>query len=409
MTEAFRVADEKQVAEVVTWAAAEEQPLEVVGGGSKRALGRALQVSHVLNVSGIVGLGAYEPGELVLTAAAGTPLAEIERAVEAERQMLAFEPPDYRALVGAQDATPTLAGLFSCNLSGPRRVTAGAARDHLLGFRAVNGRGEVFKSGGTVVKNVTGYDLCKIVSGAYGTLGVLTEMSIKVLPKPETALTLLVFGLDDITGIAALSDAMNSSHELSACAHLPAPVARRSKVPVVSGAGAAVTALRLEGPAPSTAFRAGKLTDLLRGHGQTAIMDVADSAVLWREIRDVLFMAEDKTRVVWRVSVAPSLGYAVASDIARKLDAEYFFDWGGGLLWIAVAPGVADGGASVLRTAVAAHGGGHATLIRANDSLRTSVSVFEPLPEPLAALTARVKESFDPRRILNPGRMYAGV
>lgn len=407
--EAFRVADEKQVADVVGWAAAEEQPLEIVGGRSKRVFGRATQVSHMLDVSGISGLGDYEPGELVLTAAAGTPMAEIQRAIDAERQMLAFEPPDYRALIGTEDTIPTLAGLISCNLSGPRRVTAGAARDHLLGFRGVNGRGEVFKSGGKVVKNVTGYDLCKVVSGAYGTLGILTELSIKVLPRPETERTLLVFGLEDITGIAALSDAMNSSHELAACAHLPASVARRSTVPVVSGAGSAVTLLRIEGPAPSTAFRAGKLTDLMRGHGQTHTIEDGDSRLLWGEIRDALYFAGERSRVVWRVSVAPPQGSAVASDVTRQLDAEHFFDWGGGLIWFAVAGSVPDGGAEIIRTAIRAHGGGHATLLRAPEALRTSISVFEPLAEPLAALTARVKESFDPRRILNPGRMYAGI
>src|SRR3954465_16059082 len=224
----FRVADAKQVADVVTWAAAEEQPLEIVGGGSKRSLGRLTQVEHRLDVSSMAGISAYEPGELVLTAAAATPLTDIERALEAERQMLAFEPPDWRALLGAETCTPTLAGVISCNLAGPRRVAAGAARDHLLGFHAVNGRGELFKSGGKVVKNVTGSDLCKLVSGAYGTLGVLTELSIKVLPRPETVQTILVFGLDDNAGIAALATALNSSHEVSATAHLPANIAQRS-------------------------------------------------------------------------------------------------------------------------------------------------------------------------------------
>lgn len=407
--EAFRVTDAKQAAEVVAWAAAEEQPLEIVGGGSKRGLGRATQVGDRLDVSALTGIGAYEPGELVLTAAAATPLADIERALEAEGQMFAFEPPDWRALLGTEACTPTLAGLVSCNLAGPRRVLAGAARDHLLGFQAVNGRGEAFKSGGTVVKNVTGYDLSKLVSGAYGTLAVLTELSIKVLPRPETSCTLLVFGLDDAAGIAALSDALNSSHELSATAHLPANVARRSAVSVVAGAGASVTALRIEGPAPSTRFRMEKLTDLLRGHGRTHVADDQDSHTLWREVRDVLFFCGERARAVWRVSVAPSQGHAVARDIARQLDFEHFFDWGGGLLWIAVGAAAADGGAGPLRTAIAAHGGGHATLVRAPEAVRASVPVFEPLPESLAALTLRVKESFDPRRILNPGRIYAGV
>jgi glycolate oxidase FAD binding subunit len=407
--EAFRVTGAKQVGEVVTWAAAEEQPLEIVGGHSKRGLGRAMQVGHRLDVSAIAGIGAYEPGELVLTAAAATPVAEIERALNAERQMLAFEPPDWRVLLGTEDCVPTLAGLVSCNLAGPRRVAAGAARDHLLGFHAVNGRGELFKSGGKVVKNVTGYDLCKLVSGAYGTLGVLTELSIKVLPRPETVQTILVFGMDSNTGIAALTNALNSPHELSATAHLPANVAQRSTVPAVSDAGTSVTALRVEGPAPSTAFRVGKLIDLLRHHGPNQLIGDLASRTLWQEIGNVLFLADNRTRAVWRLSVAPSYGHAVALEIARQLDIEYFFDWGGGLLWVSVDPMVTNGGAAVLRRAVAAHGGGHAMLVRAPDAIRASAVVFEPLPAPLAALTLRVKESFDPRRILNPSRMYAGI
>jgi glycolate oxidase FAD binding subunit len=407
--EAFRVTDARQVGEIVAWAAAEEQPLEIIGGHSKRGLGRATQVGHRLDVSTITGIGAYEPGELVLTAAAATPVAEIERALDAERQMLAFEPPDWRVLLGTEDCVPTLAGLVSCNLAGPRRVAAGAARDHLLGFHAVNGRGELFKSGGKVVKNVTGYDLCKLVSGAYGTLGVLTELSIKVLPRPEAVQTILVFGLGDNAGITALTTALNSSHEISAAAHLPANIARRSTVPAVSDADTSVTMLRIEGPAPSTTFRAGKLIELLRSHGTAQVIGDGASQTLWREVGNVPFLAGDRTRAVWRLSVAPSQGYAVALEIARQLDAEYFFDWGGGLLWVSVDPVVTDGGAAVLRTAVAAYGGGHAMLARAPDAMRASVAVFEPLPAPLAALTARVKESFDPRRILNPGRMYAGI
>src|SRR3954470_13106959 len=205
----FRVADAKQVADVVTWAAAEEQPLEIVGGGSKRGLGRLTQVEHRLDVSSMAGISAYEPGELVLTAAAATPLTDIERALEAERQMLAFEPPDWRALLGAETCTPTLAGVISCNLAGPRRLKAGAARDHLLGFHAVNGRGELFKSGGKVVENVTGYDLSKLIVGSWGTLTVLTEISVKVLPRAETGSTVLVLGLKDNAAIRALTHGLN--------------------------------------------------------------------------------------------------------------------------------------------------------------------------------------------------------
>ena len=405
---AFHAADAKQVSEVVTWAAAEEQPLEIVGGGSKRGVGRPLQVEHVLEVSALSGIGEYEPAELVLTAAAATPLTEIEAALDANHQMFACEPADWRTLLGTESRTPTLGGALSCNLAGPRRIRVGAARDHFLGFQSVNGRGEIYKAGGKVVKNVTGYDLCKLIAGAYGTLGVLTEVTIRVTPKPETARTLLLLGLDDETAVRAMAEGLNSPHEVSGAAHLPLTVARRSQVSAIARAGDAVTALRLEGPEPSTAYRGQALMEMIRSYGATECLDGSDTERLWREVRDAVLVAEPRESQVWRISVTPSRGSAVAADIAARASAEFYYDWGGGLIWAAIA-GSPDAGASAVRTAIATHGGGHGTLLRAAESIRAAVPVFEPLPRPLAALCARVKESFDPRRVLNPGRMYAGV
>jgi glycolate dehydrogenase FAD-binding subunit len=405
---AFHAVDAKQVSEVVTWAAAEEQPLEIVGGGSKRGVGRPLQVEHVLEVSALSGIGEYEPAELVLTAAAATPLTEIEAALDANHQMFACEPADWRTLLGTESRTPTLGGALSCNLAGPRRIRVGAARDHFLGFQSVNGRGEIYKAGGKVVKNVTGYDLCKLIAGAYGTLGVLTEVTIRVTPKPETARTILLIGLDDETAVRAMVEGLNSPHEVSGAAHLPPTVARRSQLPAIARAGDAVTALRIEGPEPSTAYRGQALMEMIRSYGATECLDRSDTEGLWREVRDAVLVAEPRQSHVWRISVTPSRGPAVAADIAARASAECYYDWGGGLIWVAVA-GSPDAGASAVRTAIATHGGGHGTLLRAAESVRAAVPVFEPLPGSLAALCARVKESFDPRRVLNPGRMYAGV
>ena len=404
----FHAADAKQVSDVVAWAAAKEQPLAIVGGGSKRGVGRPLQVEHVLEVSALSGIGEYEAAELVLTAGAATPLAEIEAALDANHQMFACEPADWRTLLGTESSTQTLGGALSCNLAGPRRIRAGAARDHFLGFQSVNGRGEIYKAGGKVVKNVTGYDLCKLIAGAYGTLGVLTEVTIRVTPKPETARTILLFGLNDEAAVRAMADGLNSPHEVSGAAHLPQAVAGRSQVSAISGAGGAVTALRIEGAEPSTAYRGQALVEEIRSYGATEYLDASDTEVLWREVRDAALLAEPREYHVWRISVTPSSGPSVAADIAARASAEFYYDWGGGLIWAAVA-GSTDAGASAIRTAIAAHGGGHGTLLRAPESIRAAVPVFEPLPGPLAALCERVKESFDPRRVLNPGRMYAGV
>jgi glycolate oxidase FAD binding subunit len=405
----FRATDAKQVSDVVTWAAGEVQPLEVVAGGSKRGLGRPMQIEHMLDLSGLSGIRDYEAAELVLTAAAATPLADIEATLEANNQMLAFEPADWRQLLGTAASAATLGGALSCNLAGPRRIRAGAARDHFLGFQAVNGRGEQFKAGGKVVKNVTGYDLCKLLAGAYGTLGVLTEVTVKVLPKPETARTVLVLGLEDAAGQAVLAESLNSPHEVSGAAYLPPNVTRRSEVASVSKAQDGVAALRFEGPEPSTAFRTQELVNLLSASGLTEILGGNDTERLWRELRDVSLLTEPRERFVWRISVIPSKGPGVAADIVRRTNAEYYFDWGGGLIWAAVDASAADAGAEAVRTAIATHGGGHGTLLRAPESVRAAVPVFEPLPDSLASLSARVKESFDPRRVLNPGRMYAGI
>jgi glycolate oxidase FAD binding subunit len=394
----FRPTEERELVDIVAAAVAQEEPLEIVAGGSKRGLGRPLQTPHTLDVSGFSGIRSYEPEELVLTAGAATPMAEIEAALDKAGQMLAFEPPDWRRLFGAGTASASLGGTIACNLAGPRRIKWGAARDHFLGFRGVSGRGEAFKAGGRVVKNVTGYDLCKLLAGSHGTLAVLTEVTVKVLPRPETERSILIRGLDDAAAQRAMSEALNSPHEVSGAAHLPSDV---------SGEGKALTLLRLEGPAPSVAARAEALRRELAGFGATDEAQGADSAGLWRAVRDIAPFAALSDRAVWRVSVPPTAGPALAAGIARALDARHFFDWGGGLVWIAVKGG-ADGGAAAIRAAVA-ESGGHATLIRAPDALRAAVPVFQPQPAGLAALTARVKESFDPKRILNRGRMYADL
>ena len=391
----------------VAQAVADGTPLEVCGGASKRGLGRPVEAETRLCLDRLSGIASYEPAELVLTAGAGTPLAEIEAALADNRQMLAFEPGDWRSLLGSDGATPTLGGILACNAAGPRRIKAGAARDHFLGFVAVSGFGEIFKSGGKVVKNVTGYDLCKLMAGSYGTLAALAEVTIKVLPRPDESASVLILGLDDAAAIAALALGLNAPHEVSGAAHLPASVAARSGISPVASAGTAVTALRLEGPASSIVFRMRALRDLFAARGGIAELHQAESERFWREIGSVHPLLPADGRIVWRLSVPPAAAAAAMAAIGRTLDATGFYDWGGGLIWLA-APADEDGGAAAIRAAIAPNGG-HATLIRAPDALRAAVSVFEPEPAALAALTRRVKDSFDPKHVLNPGRMHRGV
>ncbi len=407
MVEVLKPGDAAGVRDAVAWAVAEEVPLEVIGRGTKRGLGRPVEAGHAIDLSGLAGIELYEPAELVMSALPGTPLAEIEEALAAKGQQLAFEPPDYGPLLGAPAGAATVGGVFACNLSGPRRIKAGAARDHFLGVHAVTGRGEAIKAGGRVVKNVTGYDLCKLFAGAYGTLVVMTGLTFKVLPAPEKTRTVLVFGLDDRAAAGAMTEALTSPHEVSAAAHLPAGIAARSAVAEVGGARAGVTAVRVEGPAPSAEHRCRALCDLLAPLGEVAELHGRNSRLLWREVRDVAPFAGRDGRVVWRLSVPPAAGAGVVARIAVAAGVEAFYDWGGGLVWLSLPEG-GRGGAKLVREAVD-EAGGHATLVRADAGLRGAQAVFQPQDGPLAALTRRIKQSFDPRAILNPGRMYAGV
>ena len=410
MADTLKPRDGKDVEDAVQWALANAKALELVGAGSKRAIGRPAQTDITLDLSGLNGVIAYEPEELVLTAKAGTPLREIERLVAAQAQMLAFEPVDYGPILGAEGGG-TLGGALAANLSGPRRPKAGAARDHFLGFSAISGRGETFKSGGRVVKNVTGYDLAKLMAGSWGTLAAMTEVTVKVLPRPETEATVLALGLDANAAIRAMTEAMGSAWDVSGAAHLPGAVARRIPQAEAVAAGRSVTALRLEGVGPSVTHRKAALKAAMKSFGDVGAIDHHVSRRLWQGVRDATPFAATRLSAegpLWRVSTAPTKGAVLAAQItAAVAAAEVIYDWAGGLLWVAL-PGSDDSGEAVVRGAVKAHGG-HATLIRAPAFVRAKVAVFTPQEPALAGLTKRIKEGFDPNRVLNPGRMYAGV
>jgi glycolate oxidase FAD binding subunit len=410
MSDVLKSRDAKDVEAAVQWALGGARALEIVGQGSKRAVGRPAQTDLTLDLSGLSGVTLYEPEELVLSARAGTPIAEIEALVAASNQQLAFEPVDYGPVLGGLANRGTLGGVLAANISGPRRIKAGAARDHFLGFAAVSGRGESFKSGGRVVKNVTGYDLCKLMAGSWGTLAALTDVTIKTLPRPETEATVVVLGLDDAAAMRAMAAAMGSSCEVSGAAHLPAGIAGSIPLGQAVAAGRALTLLRLEGVAPSVAHRKALLLAAMKPFGEVGAVDDTVSRGLWRAVRDVLPLAASRSGAeapLWRVSTAPTEGAALARLIARECEAQVMYDWAGGLLWVALAPSD-DAGAEIVRRAVTASGG-HATLVRASASVRAAVAVFEPPDAALGALSRRIKESFDPKGVLNPGRLWAGV
>jgi glycolate oxidase FAD binding subunit len=402
MYEILSPSTEAEAAEAIRESRAANRPVAIQGGGTRAGLGRPIAIDRLLSTRGLSGITLYEPAELVISARAGTPLAEIEAALASNKQRLAFEPMDHRALFGT-DGTPTIGAVAACNVSGPARIQLGAARDHLIGVRLVNGFGEVIKSGGRVKKNVTGLDLVKLGCGAYGTLGLFTEVTFKLLPAAETAATLALRGLDDGKAVAALSTALTSPFQVTGAAHLPANV---------EASNAALTLLRIEGAQASVDYRAGALAKRLSGFGAVDILPADHAGKLWQSVRDVLPLAEPRATAIWRVSVAPTRGPAVVAAIrAKHAGVRYFYDWGGGLVWLAI-PADGDAGAASVRAALAQAAGtesGHATLIRAPEDIRSRVNVFEPLAAPLMQISANIKASFDPDHIVNPGRMYAGV
>src|SRR6266404_7989683 len=302
----FAPADLGELRDAIGDALAAEEPLELVAGGSKRRLGRPLQLPRTLDLSRLGGIRDYQPSELVLTAAAATPIVDIEAELAAAGQMLAFEPPDWGALLDLPASAAgrrTLGGVLACNISGPRRVKAGAARDHFLGFRGVSGRGEVFKAGGKVVKNVTGYDLCKLLAGSYGTLAAFEEVTVKVLPQPEAASTVMLCGLDPAAAVRCLNRALASPHEVSGAVYIPASSAA-ALMPLSGVPGLA--ALRLEGPCPSVVFRRERLLAELGSDCESTTLDGESSTAFWRAMRDVEPLVGLADRAIWRVSVSPS-------------------------------------------------------------------------------------------------------
>ncbi|WP_121061218.1 FAD-binding protein [Chachezhania antarctica] len=370
----MRPGTEAELAEAVATA---QGPLAIVGGGTR---GVRPETGEVIETGGLSGITLYEPGALTLVVQAGTAVAEVETALAAEGQRLAFEPMDHRGLLGTVGA-PTIGGVIAANVSGPRRIQAGAARDFALGVRFVDGTGTVIRNGGRVMKNVTGYDLVKLTAGSWGSLGVLTEVALKVLPAPAAQGSVVLTGLSTERAVAAMSRTLGSPFEVTGAAHLPE-----------GPDGAPVTMIRVEGFEEQVRYRTGRLQALLEGFGAAHV--ALDTAADWAAIRDVKPFHE-AAGDVWRVSCKPS----DAPALAEKAGASgLIFDWGGGLIWVLMPKG------TDLRTRLGDFGG-HATLVRAAPETRAQLGTFQSEPAPVAALTAGLRARFDPKGLFNPGLM----
>ncbi|WP_298676412.1 FAD-binding protein [uncultured Lentibacter sp.] len=375
----FSVGTEAELAEAI---AGLEAPVVLRGGGT-RPVGRSW-AQDVLDLSGLSGVVEYEPGALTLVAQAGTTLEQIEQLLAKENQRLAFEPMDHRRVLGTAGA-PTLGGLLAANVSGPRRIAVGACRDFALGLRFVDGAGRVLKNGGRVMKNVTGYDLVKLMAGSWGTLGAISEVSLKVLPCPETEVTLAVHVQDAATAVLAMSAALGAPYEVTGAARGPT--------------GGAVY-LRLEGFAPSVAYRLSELEALMSRFGELERLEAPASRDLWVQLRDLVAFAP--LPCVTRVSLRPSQMPVFLQAAERAgLTFESQLDWGGGLAWL----GTQDAAVADFAQGFCAAQGGHATRIKVLPDV--AERVFQPEPEPIARLTAGLRARFDPKGVLNPGLMVS--
>ncbi|MGU9962140.1 MAG: FAD-binding protein [Candidatus Puniceispirillales bacterium WSBS_2018_MAG_OTU23] len=409
--------DADDLLEVMAMATANKTVLELQGLGTRRGLGRPTDADQVLSLTKLNGITTYEPDELVLMAKAATPLKDVLKLLDGAGQMLAFDPPLGTANVGAtshDEAMGSIGGIIAANLAGPRRLVAGAVRDYVLGFSAVSGRGEAFQSGGRVMKNVTGYDLSKLMAGSFGTLAVMHDVIIKTMPKPEYAASIIIAArsIDDACG--AIRGAFASSYEPTAGAVIPPQVGVFSQVKKLKNIAEQYPAavIRVEGFSKSVASRIKNLSDLLSPYGEQVILKEKDSSLVQAELREVSLLLSQDGRVLWKISCPPLAGGTVLTKILSRPNCRAYADWAGGLIWVSHPLNTVgengDCGGRALRDMLKPYGG-HATLISAPINIRGAIDVFQPQPAPLFELSRRVKASFDPLGILNPGRIYDGI
>jgi glycolate oxidase FAD binding subunit len=373
-----RPASVADLADAIADAARSGTRLAIRGGGSKDGIGAPVADVTLLEMSGFAGVVDYDPAELVLTVRAGTPLADVEALVRSEGQMLAFDPFDHGPILGRPAGAATIGGIVAAGVAGSRRIGKGGVRDHLLGFEAVSGRGEHFVAGGKVVKNVTGYDLPKLMCGSWGRLAALTEVTLKVLPAGRTSATIVMEGLSAREAQAAMARAMGSQAEVAAAAHV-----------------GRLTGLLIEGFGPSVAARSRMLEALLGGFGTVRTLGEEEADGFWSDLRTLAPLADGRT--LWRVNVPPSAGPAVVEAV-EPLGGRWLFDWAGGLVWLSFY-----GDPAIVRAAAEA-GGGHAMLVRAPEEMRARVPALHPQAPGVAALEARIRRAFDPNGVFETGR-----
>ncbi|CAB3803936.1 glycolate oxidase subunit GlcE [Pararobbsia alpina] len=385
----FRPTNVAEVVDVIMDANAAARSLEIFGGGTKRSFGDHVFADALLDMSGLAGIEMYEPEELVIKVRAGTPMSLLRSALRKHNQHFAFEPPDYAALFGNVDAIDTIGGIVACNLSGPRRVLAGAARDSVLGIEGVNGRGEAFHSGGRTVKNVTGFDIPRLMTGSFGVLAALTSITLKIHPAPQYESTLVVSELDDSVALRTMSDLLQLPFEISAAAHLGG---ERSS--------ASVTAIRIEGFRESVMARETEIEKRLQAYTGVKKLGTDESRHFWASLKDLSAFTVDDDACIWRLS----LPCDQAASVAKSLGGPAIYDWGGSQVFVQSRAESMLSQADALRKRIA-EAGGSASLLRATLDVRRQVGTFQPRHGALQEVGERLRRAFDPNGVLNPGKL----
>jgi len=404
--------NEKEVSNLIKKNYKSSTPIELVGTGSKRKMGRVLQCGATISISKLNGIVEYFPEELYIKVKAATPIKEIEEELEKNNQQLAFEPIDFGYFLNGKSDYGTAAGQVACNISGPRRFKVGSIRDHVLGFRAVNGRGEIIKSGGVVVKNVTGYDLSKLICGSYGTLVALTEITFKVLPKPEESKTLIIHNQKIETAVHFLDKSVSSSNDVSGAVFFPNDLKIPGCVMNIENTfklndlkyEGSIVAIRIEGSKKSINQRVENLISELKiVNINTSVLEVHQSEIFWNKVKKLEFFSNSKNSII-RIVIPPSESVNLIYQFSNRF--KYYLDWGGALIWLEAFQLSEEMFESIRRKVVKV--GGYVTMIKNSDYLPYVEDVFTINRERFN-LSQNIKKSFDPKGILNPGKMYTGI
>ena len=404
----FSPESERQTAELVRWAVAEGKTLDVQGKNTKRGFGLPVAADCVLCMNRLAGITGYHPEELVMVALPGTPLAEVRRELAKHNQHLAFEPPAVNRMYQV-DEEGTIGGTFMGNLAGPRRFSAGSARDHILGIRAVNGRGQIWKSGGKVIKNVSGYDLSKLLAGSWGTLSVVTELAFKVLPAPPVSRSLAVWDLSPRLGLALLAQVVSTPCEASGLAYLPAAALANTRSDAIAVKGESLALVRLEGTALSVGERLQSIDKWLPAACRYNVLEQPESELAWSWVRDAVpLLDRQRTPTILKISLPPACAWKLTRFIDELRGCLWYLDAAGGWLWAGICQASAEDKLHALRREVGA-AGGSATLYRAPLPVKRNAGIYSFLDEAVRRLNEKVKHSFDPVNVFNPGRLYLPV